>query len=49
MRLDKTMSELMTRLRPDYEKYLDTRGCVTVILDRALCGCVESAALWYDN
>jgi Reverse transcriptase (RNA-dependent DNA polymerase) len=49
MRLDRTMSELMTRLRPDYERYLDSRGCVTVILDRALYGCVESAALWYEN
>jgi Reverse transcriptase (RNA-dependent DNA polymerase) len=43
------MGELMTRLRPDYERYLDSRGCVTVILDRALYGCVESAALCYEN
>jgi Reverse transcriptase (RNA-dependent DNA polymerase) len=49
MRFDRTMSELMTRLRPDYGRYLDSRGCVTVILDRALYGCVESAALWYKN
>jgi hypothetical protein len=47
MRLDRTMSELMTRLRPDYERYLDSRRYVTVILDRAPC--VESAALWYEN
>jgi Reverse transcriptase (RNA-dependent DNA polymerase) len=49
MRLDRTMSELMTRLRPSYAKYMDSKGCVTVLLDRALYGCVESAALWYDN
>jgi Reverse transcriptase (RNA-dependent DNA polymerase) len=49
MRLDRTMSELMTRLRPSYGKYMDSKGCVTVLLDRALYGCVESAALWYDN
>jgi dihydroxyacetone kinase DhaKLM complex PTS-EIIA-like component DhaM len=49
MRLDRTMSELMTRLRPSYAKYMDRTGCVTVMLDRALYGCVESAALWYDN
>jgi Reverse transcriptase (RNA-dependent DNA polymerase) len=49
MRLDRTMSELMTRLKPSYSKYMDSKGCVTVLLDRALYGCVESAALWYDN
>ena len=49
MRLDRTMSELMTRLDPEYKKYLDNKGCVTVLLDRALYGCVESAALWYEN
>ena len=49
MRLDKTMSELMIRLDPSYEKYCDGRGSITVILDRALYGCVESAALWYEN
>jgi Reverse transcriptase (RNA-dependent DNA polymerase) len=39
----------MTRLRPSYQKYVDLKGCVAVVLDRALYGCVESAALWYDN
>jgi hypothetical protein len=34
MCLDRTMSELMTR--PDYEKYMDSRGCMTVVLDLAL-------------
>jgi hypothetical protein len=43
--LDRTVSELMTRLRPDYEKYLENKGCVTVMLDRAQYGCVESAVL----
>ena len=32
MRLDKTMSDLMTRLRPSYQKYVDLKGCVTVVL-----------------
>jgi Reverse transcriptase (RNA-dependent DNA polymerase) len=49
MSLDRTMSELLIRLRPDYNKYQDSRECVTVMLDRAPYGCVESAALWYEN
>jgi Reverse transcriptase (RNA-dependent DNA polymerase) len=48
-RLDRTMSELVTRLQPSYEKYQDGKGCIIVRLDRALYGCVESAALWYEN
>jgi Reverse transcriptase (RNA-dependent DNA polymerase) len=49
MRLDRTMSELVTRLQPSYKKYQDGKGCIVVRLDRALYGCVESAALWYEN
>ena len=49
MRLDRTISELMIRLDQKYKRYQDGRGCITVMLDRALYGCVESAALWYEN
>ena len=49
MRLDRTMSDLMVRLSPEYESYRDAKGCIVVQLDRALYGCVESAALWYDS
>jgi hypothetical protein len=46
MRLDSTMSGLLCRLD---QAYMDTRGCIVARLDKALYGCVESAALWYDN
>jgi hypothetical protein len=49
MRLDATMSGLLCRLDQAYSGYMDTRGCIVVRLDKALYGCVESAALWYDN
>ena len=49
MRLDKIMSGMMIKLCEDYKKYADNRGCIVVRLDRALYGCVESAALWYEN
>jgi hypothetical protein len=47
MRLDRTMSDLLVRLQPSYKKYQDAKGCIVVLLNRALYGCVESAALWY--
>jgi hypothetical protein len=40
MRLDATMSDLMVRLEGGYERFKDSRGCITVVLDRALYGCV---------
>jgi hypothetical protein len=49
MRLDRTISDMMVELDPRYEQYRDTKGCIIVQLDRALYGCVESAALWYEN
>ena len=49
MHLDATMSKMMTKLDGSYEQYADNRGCIVVKLDKALYGCVESAALWYEN
>jgi Reverse transcriptase (RNA-dependent DNA polymerase) len=50
MRLDRVMSDKLMRLKPSYNKFLDAKGCLVVLLNRALYGCVESAALlWYDN
>jgi hypothetical protein len=49
MRLDRTMSDLLVQLQPSYKKYQDSKGCIVVLLNRALYGCVESAALWYEN
>jgi hypothetical protein len=49
MRLDRTISDMMVELDLQYEAYRDTKGCIIVQLDLALYGCVESAALWYEN
>ena len=49
MRLDKTMSEFMVKINPGYSQYRDRNGTVTVLLRKALYGCVQSAALWYGN
>lgn len=49
MRLDRNMSNMMIKLAPEYSEYTDHKGCVVVRLDKALYGCVESAALWHEN
>ena len=49
MRLDQLISGLMTKLCPEYLRYLDHRGCIVVKLQRALYGCVESAVLWHEH
>ena len=49
MRLDRNMSNIMIKLAPRYSPFADHKGCIVVKLDKALYGCVESAALWYEN
>ena len=49
MRLDNTISALMIEIDPTYSAFLDEKGCIVVQLDKALYGCVESAALWHNN
>jgi Reverse transcriptase (RNA-dependent DNA polymerase) len=49
MRLDSMMTELLLKIDPSYAVYLEPRGTVVVELDKALYGCVEAAALWYDD
>ena len=49
MRLDPTMTRMMTKIAPEYSNFTDNKGCVVVQLDKALYGCVESAALWYEH
>lgn len=49
MRLDKTMSEYMIKINPKYGRFREANGTITVLLKKALYGCVESASLWYQN
>lgn len=49
MRLDATMTRMLTEMEPSYRTYVDHRGSLVVRLDKALYGCVESAALWYEH
>ena len=49
MRLDKTISDFLITLNRAYAKYADNKGRIVVLLRKALYGCIESAALWYEN
>jgi len=45
------MTELLCRVSGTsrHAVFLEPRGTVVVELDKALYGCVEAAALWYDD
>ena len=49
MRLDKLLSSILIRLDKSYESYVEKDGTMVVELDKALYGCVEAAALWYND
>ena len=49
MRLDKVMTQLLLKIDPSYESFLEQSGTVVVELDKALYGCVEAASLWYED
>ena len=49
MRLNALMSSILVKIDPLYDKYLEADGTIVVGLDRALYGCVEAAALWFED
>jgi len=49
MRLDKVMMILLQRIDLTYIDYIEAGGTVILELDKALYGCVEAAALWYED
>ena len=49
MKLDPVMSAILGHLDAKYEMYTQQDGSVIVKLEKALYGCVQSAALWYYN
>ena len=49
MKIDHTLTDLLIGLDETYKSYLGRDGGCTVRLDKALYGCVESAALWGEH
>jgi hypothetical protein len=49
VRLNKLMAGILVKIDPSYEDFRADDGSVVVELDKALYGCIEAAALWYQN
>ena len=49
MRLDKVMTAMLVQIDPSYLEFVQEDNTMVVALDKALYGCVESAALWYND
>jgi hypothetical protein len=49
MRLDKIMTKVLVQLDPSYQEFVEENGTCVVQLDKALYGCVEAAALWFED
>lgn len=49
MRLDRIMTAMLLQIDESYREFVEPNGTLVVELDKALYGCVESAALWYNN
>ena len=48
MTFDPILTQLIVDIDRTYVKYVGKSGKLTVRLDKALYGCIESAKLWYD-
>jgi hypothetical protein len=49
MRLDATVSSLLVKLNQSYGRYMNDRGCIVVLLKKALYGCVEFQILFGNS
>lgn len=49
LRLEKQLAEIILEKNPALRSGLEPDGTLLVRLDKALYGCVESAALWYNH
>jgi hypothetical protein len=47
--LDPAAAEILCQIDPSYTKFLERGKTITVKLDKALYGCVESARLFYEH
>ena len=49
MRLNPLITAILTRIKPDYQPFVDTDGSLVVKLNRALYGVIEAAKLWHEE
>ncbi len=49
MRLKRSLTSMLVSIDPGHARFVEEQGKYVVELDKVLYGCVEAAALWYDN
>ena len=49
MSLQPEVADILCRIRPGYERYLNEDGTLVVKLEKALYGLIESSELWYKK
>jgi hypothetical protein len=49
VRLDSLLAKILVKLDKTWTEFLEADGTMVVELDKALYGCIESAALWYNE
>ena len=40
---------MLLEIVPEYQRFIDDQGTYLVQLNKAMYGCVEAVALWFDN
>ena len=48
MSLDRTTTRHLVEIYPEFKKFINDKGKITVVLNKALYGCIQSALLWYE-
>ena len=49
IRVEPSIAAIMTQVSPDMTQFMNPDGSIIVKLNKALYGCIESAALWYEH
>jgi hypothetical protein len=49
MTLSPLLSKRLCDIQPDYKRFVDNKGIITVKLLKALYGCIQSAKLWFHT
>jgi hypothetical protein len=49
MSLEPRLAAMLAQELPEYEQYINEDGSLTVVLQKALYGLIESSRLWYDT
>jgi hypothetical protein len=49
MEINEILTSLLLTIRPELAEFVDEEGRLTVLLEKAMYGCDESARLWYNT